>query len=83
MRKSSSEASELSVGATLFRACGDAIVITMTDLSFEGCRISTRTELQAGERCRLYLPGRGCIDVEVQFLSSDRLGLRFLSECRT
>jgi hypothetical protein len=74
---------DVHVGATMFRSGGNAVVVTITDLSFEGCCITSRTAFEPGERCRLYLPGQGCIDVEVGWFSSNRLGLRFLSECKT
>lgn len=73
----------LNIGATIFRTDGSAVAVTLVDMSFDDCEISSDTAFAVGERCRLYRARQGIIEAEVRWSMNGRLSLGFLSECRT
>jgi hypothetical protein len=74
-------ASALDIRATAFRDDRSAEAVTITDLSFDRCRLSTRARFEVGERLRLHLAGQGLIEIEVQWVSGDRVGAALVREC--
>lgn len=71
------------VGATAFRRDGSVAAVTITDISFDGCQMSSENMFEIGEVLRLYLSGQGCVDAEVHWTLNDRAGARFLIECKS
>ena len=72
----------LNIGATIFRSDGSAVSVTLVDMSFEDCEISSDMAFCVGERCRLYRSGQGLIEAEVGWSNNGHVGLLFLSACR-
>lgn len=62
------------------RADGETIDISLLDLTYEGCGVSTPVEFEIGESVRLSVIGRGLIDAEVRWCKDGKAGLRFASE---
>ena len=62
------------------RGDGQTIDISLLDLTYEGCGVSTPVELDAGENLRLSVIGRGLIDAEVRWCRDGKAGLRFASD---
>lgn len=68
--------------ATVFRRDRSAELVTITDLSFDECQLSSRASFGVGERLRLLLSGQGMIELEVQWVSGSQFGAAFVAECR-
>ena len=67
---------------TASRGDGSAEPVTITELSFDTCRISASVTFNVGERLRLHLPGQGWVDVEVQWTCEGEAGAVFVVECK-
>ena len=70
------------IEATASRNDRRAEGVTITQLSFDSCRISSGASFTVGERLRLQLPGQGWIDVEVQWTCEGQAQLLFVVECK-
>jgi hypothetical protein len=66
--------------ATAFRDDRSAELVTITDLSFEDCHISSCATFANGERLRLHMHGQGLIEAQVEWRSGDRARLIFLTK---
>ena len=75
-------ASAVQVGVTVFRDDGSAALVTLVDLTFDGCEALSRETLVTGERLRIYQSGQGCIEAEVVWASEGRAEIRFLTDCK-
>lgn len=62
------------------RTDGETIDISLLDLTYEGCGVSTPVELEIGETLRLSVIGRGLVDAEVRWCKDGKAGLRFASD---
>ena len=78
----SEKAHGVHVGATVFREDGTAAMMTIVDLTFDGCQALSAKTFVAGERLRIYRSGQGCIEAEVERVSDGRVELRFLTDCQ-
>ena len=67
------------VRATAFRDDRSAERVTLTNLSFDGCEVSSGAAFAVGERLRLHLRGQGLIETQVEWCSGDRAGVTFLT----
>jgi len=75
------KAAAVRITATAFRDGRDAELVMITKLSFDGCELSSDATFTVGERLRLYQPGQGFIEAEVQWISGDRAKAMFLALC--
>lgn len=70
------------IKATAYRNDRRAEAVTITQLSFDSCRISCAATFSVGERLRLQLPAQGWIEVEVVWMRDGQAHLSFVVECR-
>jgi hypothetical protein len=82
IHRKAGNAAAVAVRATAFRSDRSAVPVVITELSFDGCLISTGARFDIGERLRLHLPGQGCIEAEVERASGDEAWVTYLTECR-
>ena len=67
------------VKTTAFRDDRSAEQVTLSNLSFDGCEVSSGAAFAVGERLRLYLRGQGLIETRVDWCLGDRAGVTFLT----
>jgi hypothetical protein len=72
----------VSIQAMAFRDDRSCVLVTITDLSFDDCEISSAATFTAGERIRLHLRGQGWFEAQVQSFSGDQARLVFLKTCK-
>ena len=70
------------IGASAIRSDRRAEAVTITQLSFDSCRISSDASFAVGERLRLQLPAQGWIEVEVEWMREGEAHLSFVVECK-
>jgi hypothetical protein len=70
------------ITATAFRDDRTAEKVTITDLTFDDCRILSDAAFALGERLRLHLHGQGWIEAEVRWAAADEVGVVFLTRSR-
>ena len=70
------------IKAMAFRDDHSAQPITITELGFDQCRISSTDKFAVGERLRLHLHGQGLIEAEVRSSAGDEIALVFLTTAR-
>lgn len=56
---------------------GQTVDLVVLDLSYEGCAIECRFDVQPGDRIKLYVLRRGAIDSTVRWAKNGRAGLVF------
>jgi len=66
----------------VFREDGSAAMVTLVDLTFDGCEAFFSETLVAGERLRIYQSGQGCIEAEVEWAFDGHAEIRFLTDCK-
>ena len=69
----------VSLDGYVLRADGMSVDISLLDLNYDGCGISTPVELAPGELLKLSVIGRGLIDAEVRWWKDGKAGLFFSS----
>lgn len=74
-------ATAVAIKATAFRGDRSAELVTITELSFDRCKISSGATFETGERLRLHLPGQGWIEAEVQWASDGQVCAIYVTEC--
>ncbi len=67
----------VSLSGWLIRDDGVTAPFHLHDLSYAGCRITTETRLDAGERIKLAVHQRGLVEAEVRWRRSGSAGLCF------
>lgn len=80
-REASSHAAACRIKAIAFRADRSALLVTITDLSFDGCKLRSGAALQIGEGLRLHVPGQGWIRAEVERTNGGEASVVFTTEC--
>lgn len=81
-RASDNTPAAVTINATAFRENRGAELVTITELSFDWCTLSSSATFETGERLRLHLPGQGWIEAEVQSASDGEACVIYLTECR-
>ena len=76
------EGRESEIVATAFRDDRTAELVTVTDLSFDGCTILSEAGFATGERLRLHIRKQGWIEAHVQSASDGRASILFNTHCR-
>lgn len=71
---------KVDLAAVAFRRNGSRSVVSVSDLSYEGCQFSGGPVLTAEERIRLVVPFRGDIPARICWASTDRAGASFESD---
>jgi len=77
---SSDTAPAAGITATAFRDDRSAELVTITDLSFEACHISSTAIFATGERLRIHMHGQGWIEAQVERKLGDQVRLIFLTK---
>jgi hypothetical protein len=67
----------VTLAACATREDGSLIEMTVTNLSYDGCKVLTAAELTAGERLSLSVPRRGAIPATVRWSADGKAGLAF------
>ena len=80
-RASKKATAAVHIKATAFRSDRSAELVTITALLFDRCQLSSRASFELGERLRLHLPGQGTVEAAVDWISGDRIGAVFVTEC--
>ena len=70
------------ITATAFRNDRSAVLVTMTGLSFDRCKLRSDASFQIGEWLRLHVPGQGWIEAEVESTIRGEVSVAFTTECR-
>lgn len=65
-------------GAFAARADGSESVLTISNLSYDGCQLRSDEDFQIGERLKLKLPRRGQILAEVRWSAEGKAGATFI-----
>jgi len=68
--------------STAFRDDRSAELVTITESTFDDCKLLSKARFTVGERLRLHIPGQGLIEVKVRWTCGSTYGAIFLSECR-
>jgi len=71
-----------SFGATVFREDGSAASVIVSNLSYDGCLLSSDVAFFQGERLRLYQTGQGCILMMVADCSAGQVRTVFVTDCQ-
>jgi hypothetical protein len=69
------------IQATAFRDDHSAELVTITQLSFDRCELSSNAKFEVGERLRLLLPKQGWIEAEVRSAMNGRIEAFFVTRC--
>jgi hypothetical protein len=75
--KSQDAPAAVKIHATAFRDDRSAELVTITDLSFDCCQLSSTETFEVGERLRLHLHGQGWIETRVRWTNGTRAGVTF------
>jgi len=73
--------SAASVTATAFRDDRSAVLVAMTGLLFDQCKLHSSTTFQIGERLRLHVPGQGWIEATVECTARGEASVVFATVC--
>lgn len=65
-------------GAFARRADGSEAVLTVSNLSYDGCQLRSDVGFQIGERLKLNLPRRGEIWAEIRWATQTNAGAAFI-----
>ncbi len=68
------------IEAAVHRSNGGKVAVTLTNLSYEGCRIESYETFRIGERLRIAVPRVGTIDAHVRWALDGAAGAQFSSE---
>jgi hypothetical protein len=63
--------------ATIFRTDGTSVHARLSDISYDGCRVSTPQPLKVGELLIVRVLDLGQIDAEVRWVEGQNAGLLF------
>lgn len=58
---------------------GSTATVTVTDVSYTGCRLATEHDLRKGETLRLFLPELGQVHAQIRWVRGAIAGARFLT----
>jgi PilZ domain len=58
---------------------GTAASVTVSNLSYEGCQLTSLHQFVHGETVALSLPGRGVIHAQIRWVRNRKAGVRFLT----
>jgi hypothetical protein len=68
------------IDAVVHRPEGEKVSVTLTNLSYEGCRIESDKMFRIGEHVRIAVPRVGTIDAQVRWSLEGSAGAQFTSE---
>jgi hypothetical protein len=71
---------EVEFGAFAERADGSEAVLTVSNISYDGCEIRSEESFQISERLKLRLPRRGQILAEIRWTAQGKAGAAFVLE---
>lgn len=71
---------DVEFGAVAARTDGSELLITVSNLSYEGCQLRTGSRFRSGEKVKLNLPRLGHIQAEIRWASESKAGARFIVE---
>jgi PilZ domain len=58
---------------------GSSVAVVVSNVSYQGCRLSSNHEFVRGETVRLRLPNRGMIHAQIRWIRNGVVGARFLT----
>jgi hypothetical protein len=58
---------------------GRSAEVVLSNLSYDGCELSSRHSFQRGETIMLRLPDRGVIRAQIRWVRNGKAGARFLT----
>ena len=73
---------DVEFGAFAERADGRQAVLTVSNLSYDGCQLRSEENFQIGERLKLNLPRRGQIFAEIRWTAQAKAGVTFIVDER-
>lgn len=76
-----SDLAAVDIQATAFRDDHSAELVTITQLWFDRCELSSNAKFDVGERLRLLLPKQGWIEAEVRLAMNGRIEAFFVTRC--
>lgn len=72
---------DVDLPAVAYRCDGSRIGVSLSNISYDGCRLATEEPLLVGERITLALPSMGEMKAQIRWSSSDgSAGARFVLE---
>lgn len=71
---------DVDLRAFALRQDGTSFDVTLLDISYDGCLLSSDEPFEMGERLRLIVRRRGVIDAQVRWIDSGKVGVRFASD---
>ncbi len=69
---------DVEFGAFAERVDGSEAVLTVSNLSYDGCQLRSEENFQIGERLKLNLPRRGQILAEIRWAAQGKAGANFV-----
>ena len=69
------------ITATAFRDDRSAVLVAITGLLFDQCKLHSSAAFQIGERLRLHVPGQGWIEAEVEDIGRGEASVVFTTVC--
>jgi hypothetical protein len=58
---------------------GSSAPVTVSNLSYDGCQLTSLHQFAQGETVALSLPGRGVIHAQIRWIRNRKAGVRFLT----
>ena len=80
-RSSGRSAGAARMTATAFRDDRSAVLVVITGLLFDQCKLHSSAAFQIGERLRLHVPGQGLIEAEVKCTADGEASVVFTTAC--
>lgn len=71
---------DVEFGAFAARTDGSEALITVSNLSYDGCQLRTHDLFRSGEKVKLNLPRFGHIGAEIRWTAEGKAGARFIVE---
>ena len=71
--------SRTSVTGVAYRSDHSWILVQMTNLSYDGCKLLTDQPLDIGEQVQLVMPRRRPINAQVRWTTGEEAGVRFMT----
>lgn len=70
---------EVAIDAVVHRDDGSRKMVTLSNLSPDGCRIESDTDFRIGEHLKIAIPSRGQLKAQVRWALPGSAGARFVA----
>lgn len=71
---------DVELGAFAERADGSEVALTVSNISYDGCQLTSDENFQIGESLKLNLPSRGQILAEIRWTAEGKAGASFIGD---